>query len=71
MNQLANTSFSPDTIAIMTKALNDAVATLPHPLSSSYVRTIAESILDAAARGERDPVKLQMVALLELKLQNN
>jgi hypothetical protein len=44
------------------------VASLPEPIHSSYVQTLAEAILRAAHGGERDPIVLQRLALMELQL---
>ena len=52
----------------MTRALNGAVATLPPPVPSEQIRSLAESILRSAKEGERDPVMLQTLALLELQI---
>jgi hypothetical protein len=68
VKNFANASFSPDTIAILQSAMEAAVATLPEPVSSANVRSIAESILRSAKEGERDPVALQRLALLELQI---
>lgn len=68
MKDFAYASFPPDTIKVMQRALDSAVATLPHPVSSLHVRAIAESILRTAKEGERDPGALQTMALLELQI---
>lgn len=68
MKDFANASFSPDTVAILRSAVEAAVATLPEPVSSSNVQSIAQSILRSAKEGERDPVALQRLALLELQI---
>lgn len=68
MKDFANASFSPDTVAILQSAMEAAVATLPDPVSSSNVQSIAQSILRSAKEGERDPVALQRLALLELQI---
>jgi hypothetical protein len=68
VKDFANASFSPDTIAILQSAMEAAVATLPDPVSSSNVQSIAQSILRSAKEGERDPVALQRLALLELQI---
>jgi hypothetical protein len=68
VKNFANASFSPDTIAILQSAMEAAVATLPEPVSSANVRSIAESIMRSAKEGERDPVALQRLALLELQI---
>ena len=55
MKDFSNASFPPDTIEVMTLAMNAALATLPHPVSSKYVQLVAETILRTAKDGERDP----------------
>ena len=52
----------------MEQALEKAVASLPEPVSAHHVQFIAEAILRAAHSGERDPLVLQRLALLELQL---
>jgi hypothetical protein len=47
--------------------MDAAVATLPEPVSSAHVQSIAESILRAGKDGERDPAALQRMALLQLQ----
>jgi hypothetical protein len=68
MKDFANASFPPETIGIMKTAMDQAVATLPHPVSSASVQSIAESILRTAQAGETDPKTLQRMALLELRI---
>ncbi len=68
MEDFANAAFPPDMIAVMQRALDSAVATLPEPVHSSHVRAIAETILRSAKDGERDPAILQTMALLELQI---
>jgi hypothetical protein len=53
----------------MEAALDAAIASLPEPVSSTHVQVIAEAILRAAHGGERDPVALQRLALLELQIR--
>ena len=71
MKDFANASFPPDTIKVMQRALDSAVATLPHPVSSVHVRSIAETILRTAKDGERDPTALRTMALLELQISGH
>ena len=52
----------------MEVALDAAVAALPEPVHSSHVQALAEAILRGAHVGERDPVVLQRLALMELQL---
>ena len=69
MKDFSNASFSPDVIEAMDQALEGAVATLPDPVSSMRVQTIAESILRSAKDGERNPRTLQTMALVEMQIQ--
>ena len=68
MKDFSNASFPPETISIMTIALGAAVASLPEPVSSAHVQSIAETILRTAKEGERDPAVLQRMALMELQI---
>lgn len=69
MKDFGNASFTPEVISVMEEALDAAVASLPEPVSSSHVRALAEAILRAAHSGERDPLVLQRLALMELQLK--
>ncbi len=68
MKDFSNAAFPPETISIMKDALDAAVASLPDPVSSAHVNAIAETILRTAKEGERDPVALQRMALMELQI---
>ena len=68
MKDFAHASFSPEVISVMERALEAAVASLPEPVHSTHVQYLAEAILRAADKGERDPQVLQRLALLELQL---
>ena len=68
MKEFSNASFPPETISIMTNALHATVASLPHPVSSTHVKSIAETILRTAKEGERDAATLQRMALLEIQI---
>jgi hypothetical protein len=68
MKDFPNASFAPETIGIMKTAMDGAVATLPHPVSSASVQSIAETILRSAQDGETDPKTLERLALLELQI---
>jgi hypothetical protein len=68
MKDFANASFTPEVLAILQTAMEAAVETLPDPVSSSSVQSIAQSILRSAQGGERDPIALQRIALLELQI---
>jgi hypothetical protein len=68
MKDFPNAAFPPETISIMENALDAAVASLPDPVSSAHVRSIAETILRTAGEGERDPAIMQRMALMELEI---
>lgn len=70
MKDFSNASFTPDTIQVMTVAMNSALATLPHPVNSTHVQSVAETILRTAKDGERDPKVLERMALLELQISS-
>jgi hypothetical protein len=70
MKDFPNESFPPETISIMKIALDAAVASLPEPVSSAHVQSIAESILRSAREGERDPAALERMALIELQISH-
>ena len=69
MKDFANASFPPEVISVMEDALDAAVASLPEPVSSTQVQFLADAILRAAHRGERDPIALERLALLELQIR--
>jgi hypothetical protein len=68
MKDFSNASFPPETLIIMKEAMEAAVATLPDPVNSAHLQSIAETILRSAKDGERDPATLQRMALLELQI---
>jgi len=68
MKNFSNASFPPEVVNLMQTAMEAAVATLPDPVSSAHIQSIAETILRTAKEGERDPVNLQRMALLELQI---
>jgi hypothetical protein len=68
MRDFTGAAFAPEVIEIMSAALEQAVATLPEPVSSAHVTVLAESILRTAKSGVRDPAVLQRLALLELQI---
>jgi hypothetical protein len=68
MKDFPNASFPPESISIMKNALDAAVASLPEPVSSAHVQSIAETILRTAQEGVRDPAMLQRMALMELQI---
>ncbi len=68
MKDFSNASFQPDIIEIMTLAMNGALSTLPHPVTSTQTQAVAETILRTAKDGERDAKVLERMALLELQI---
>jgi hypothetical protein len=68
MKDFPHASFPPDTIALMTKAMESALSKLPHSVTSAHVSSIAETILRSAQEGERDPAALERMAFMELMI---
>ena len=68
MRNFSDAAFSPEVVEIMSAALEQAVATLPEPVSSAHVNVLAESILRTAQSGVRDLAELRRLALLELQI---
>jgi hypothetical protein len=68
LKNFSDAAFSPEVIESMTLALEQAIATLPEPVSSGHVAALAESILRTAKSGVRDVAVLQRIALLELQI---
>jgi hypothetical protein len=60
------TGYQPDEIKLMTSALDEAEIILPEAERTSAMKEkLASRILAAAAKGERDPNKLRIAALLD------
>jgi hypothetical protein len=56
----------PDEIKLLNSALDEAALILPKAERTSAMKVkLASRILEAAAKGERDPNKLRIAALLE------
>jgi len=68
MKDFPHASFPPETVALMTTAMDAALSRLPHPVNSAHVKSIAETILRSAQEGERDPAALERMAFLELMI---
>jgi hypothetical protein len=68
MRDFSDAAFSPEVIETMSAALEQAIASLPEPVSSAHVNVLAESILRTAQSGVRDLAELQRMALLELQI---
>jgi hypothetical protein len=57
--------FQPELIELMKTVLEDATAMLPEAKRTSAMKAdIASGILACAAKGERDPARLKVAALL-------
>ena len=61
--QFGGPSFGPQTIELMSTALEATEASLPEPASDQELRSIAAKILKVAGDGERDPVRLKAAAM--------
>ena len=60
------TRFKPDEIKLMRSVLDEAAIILPKAERTSAMKAkLASRILAAAAKGERDPNRLRIAALLE------
>jgi hypothetical protein len=58
-------SFDPETVEVLKTVLDDAWASLvPAQQARTSKSEMAVRILQAAAKGERDPAKLRMTALV-------
>ena len=68
MKNFADAAFEPEIIEAMTSALDQAVASLPEPVSSAHVSRLAESILRTAKSGETSVDVLVRIALVELQI---
>jgi hypothetical protein len=60
-------AYAPETVAAMSKALELCLDELPLRIPSDALQSLSASILDDAARGERDPERLRLHALEMLK----
>jgi hypothetical protein len=70
MKDFPHACFPPETIDLMTTAIDSAVAMLPHPVSSAHIKSVTETVLRSAQEGERDPAALGRMALLELVISS-
>jgi hypothetical protein len=58
-------AYDPETISMLSTVLERAIAALPHQQRTEERKArLASSILGAAARGERDPIRLYATALV-------
>jgi hypothetical protein len=67
-SQFGGPSFGAQSIRLMSLALEEAVAMLPQPVDDNCVRVLAARILEVAAAGVRDPVRLRNSAMANLPL---
>jgi hypothetical protein len=59
-------NFQPDEITLMRSVLDEAAIILPKAKQTPAMKVkLASRILEAAAKGERDPNKLRIAALVE------
>ena len=61
--QFGGPSFGPQTIELMSAALQAAESTLDEPASDQQFRSTAATLLKVAGDGERDPVRLKAAAM--------
>ena len=67
MNPVKSAHFDLDTVALMRATLDEAWASLqPQQRATMQKTTLAVRILETAAQGERDPLRLLDAALSEL-----
>ena len=67
MTQGSGTIFDPETITLLKKVLAEAERTVPHQSRSSEARVkLAAGILEAASKGERDPLQLRAAGLVSI-----
>ena len=70
MSDRKGANFDPETVSLMRAALDDAFSKLPVALRSGAVKSkLAVRILERAARGERDPIRLRTAALLDVNTE--
>jgi hypothetical protein len=68
MTQETRATSDPETITLLKKVLAEAERTLPNQRRSSEARVkLATAILEAAAQGERDPLRLRAAGLVSIK----
>ena len=61
--------YDPEELSLLGQVLDDVVQSLPVRMRTPSNRAeIARNILTCAATGERDPVELELAALINLKV---
>jgi hypothetical protein len=68
---IANGSFGPDEIEVMTVAYESSLTDLQLNRDDPLTELIAKSIVNVTATGERDPEKVQECALNALGVRRN
>ena len=64
--ELRYAAFKPEELTLLRKVLDDTVEGIPPQFRTSEVKgRLAERILNRAAKGDRDPVRLRTAALLD------
>jgi hypothetical protein len=63
MARYGGPSFSKDSFDRMTVALRQVISTIPGSPEPATINAIAQTILDGAANGERDPLRLAILAM--------
>ena len=58
MRDFPDAVFAPETVEVMSQALDASVSALPHPVTAGQVNQLAESILRTAQTGECDTTTL-------------
>jgi hypothetical protein len=61
--------YYPEELSLLGQILDQAVQSLPPGMGTPHNRVaIAKNLLACAAKGERDPIKLRLAALTDLKI---
>ena len=61
--QFGGPSFGPQTIALLSSALDATAASMDMPATDQQLRAIAAALLKVAGDGERDPARLKTAAM--------
>ena len=61
--------YYPEELSLLGQILDQAMQSLPPSMGTPHNRaTIARNLLVCAARGERDPIRLRLAALTDIKI---
>ena len=69
--QQTGSAFNPETIAAMSKALDQCLEELPLKLPDRVVNDLSAAILKSASAGETDPARLHADAMQALRTRNS